>query len=589
MNMNNDTITAIATGLKAAGISIIRISGNEAFEIADRIFRSKSGITVKEMKSYTVSYGHIVRYCPENEEQTNKMKKFPGSTDTDDSKEKKINTDQIIDEVLLIKMAAPSTYTREDIVEIDCHGGITVTKDVLKAVMSAGARLAEPGEFTKRAFLNGRIDLSQAEAVSDLIASDSEAAVRNSLRQLNGNIRDKVSEMRNELLTKTAYIEAALDDPEHISLDGFDSELSETVENVYRQINKLRDSFDNGRIIKNGINTVILGSPNVGKSSLMNKLLGQDRAIVTAIPGTTRDILSESVIISGNKQGNSDDICENTGFSGIQLNIVDTAGIRETDDLIEKIGVDRAHKAAEEADLILFVTDSSRDGLSEEEKEELKKLSGELKDKKAVILLNKSDINDECDSEIIIKSFIEAIENTDKEIAERLCFITDSDTDILDQIKDLNTENTVKNYPINDSYAENAKKTCLIIDEKKDHKDNELSQKIIDKNRHIPVIQISAKTGFGLETLEKCISDMFFAEMIDSDDNIYISNLRHKELLDKAAKSLENVMDAIDQGLSEDFYTIDLMDAYTSLGLITGEHVEDELANKIFSEFCMGK
>ncbi|MCR5323466.1 MAG: tRNA uridine-5-carboxymethylaminomethyl(34) synthesis GTPase MnmE [Lachnospiraceae bacterium] len=523
--MNNDTITAIATGLKAAGISIIRISGEAAFEIADKVFRSRSGISVSEMRSYTVSYGHIVRHISEKVDKTdinlvNDINNKPENI----RNSKNIEQYEIIDEVLLIKMAAPSTYTRENIVEIDCHGGIVVTKEVLKTVMAAGARLAEPGEFTKRAFLNGRIDLTQAEAVSDLIASDSEAAARNSIKQLNGNVREKISSLRNELLTKTAYIEAALDDPEHISLDGFDSELSTTIEKVYKEIQKLQNSFNNGRIIKNGINTVILGSPNVGKSSLMNRLLGEERAIVTDIPGTTRDTLSESVIISGQRNVKNDGSDIMSEVAGIRLNIIDTAGIRQTDDIIEKIGVDRAKKAALDAELILFVIDSSRNGLSEEEKEELK----EITDKKAIILLNKSDLNKDSD----IRCYLDEVER----ITER--------------------KTTVKN-----DFSENK----------------------------IPVLQLSAKTGEGIEELEYCISELFFAEEIDSDDNIYISNLRHKELLDKAAKSLENVMSAIDQGLSEDFYTIDLTDAYTALGSITGEHVEDELANKIFSEFCMGK
>ena len=532
--MNNDTITAIATGLKAAGISIIRISGDEAFDIADRVFRSKSGITVNEMKTFTVSYGHIISN--------------PSKTEKAHSKEEQY---EIIDEVLLIKMAAPSTYTRENIVEIDCHGGITVTKDVLKAVMAAGARLAEPGEFTKRAFLNGRIDLTQAEAVSDLIASDSEAAVRNSIRQLNGNIRDKISELRNELLTKTAYIEAALDDPEHISLDGFDSELSATIERVYFEIRKLIGTFDNGRIIRNGINTVILGSPNVGKSSLMNRLLGTDRAIVTDIPGTTRDTLSESVIIGSGSNGSD---ISTLGTNGIKLNIVDTAGIRETNDVIEKIGVDRARKAADEADLILFVIDTTRTGLSEAEKEELK----EIHDKNAIILLNKSDAITDFDISALIDEF--------SSLTNRRIIISNTGIDIHDIDPDKKVQSDP--HPVTNKGYESAKKAG---------------------RSEIPIIQISAKTGEGMEALETCISNMFFNEIIDSDDNIYISNLRHKELLDKAAKSLENVRSAIEQGLSEDFYTIDLMDAYTSLGLITGEHVEDELADKIFKEFCMGK
>lgn len=548
--MENDTITAIATGLKAAGISIIRLSGSQAFEIADRVFRSVSGKTVQEMKSYTVSYGHIIK--------------------KDSLSDKNENKDAIIDEVLLIKMAAPSTYTREDVVEIDCHGGIIVTKKVLETVIAAGARLAEPGEFTKRAFLNGRIDLSQAEAVSDLISSESESAVINSIRQLNGNIRDKISELRNKLLTKTAYIEAALDDPEHISLEGFDDELSETIKDVYFEINKLIKSFDNGRIIKNGINTVILGSPNVGKSSIMNRLLGKDRAIVTDIPGTTRDTLSESVIIGGNIKNEINRTDENSLYDGIRLNIIDTAGIRETDDVIEKIGVDRARKAAEEADLILFVIDISRDGMTESE---IKELSG-IKDKKTIIILNKSDLG-------IFESSKDVSNKAIAETGDEKC----SDDGYKGSVNCLQTDPETEQKQGTDSLF---KIIYEITGCQPFIYNSENTQKPAD-NHSINVVQISAKTGEGIEDLENCISRMFFTEEIDSDDNIYISNLRHKILLDKASKSLENVMKAIEQGLSEDFYTIDLMDAYTSLGLITGEHVEDELANKIFSEFCMGK
>ena len=340
------------------------------------------------------------------------------------------------------------------------------------------------------------------------------------------------------MLSKTAYIEAALDDPEHIGLDGFDAELSETVESVYKEIIKLIKSFDNGRIIKNGINTVILGSPNVGKSSLMNRLLGTERAIVTDIPGTTRDILSESVIIGTGLSSRGSGI-EHEGSDGIRLNIVDTAGIRETDDIIEKIGVDRARKAAEDADLVLFVADSSSDGLSKGEKEEL----AEISEKNTIILLNKSDLSEDTD----VSGFIDEIEKT---------------TGIKASIYDVAAKTAKQeDDPVMNSHDA----------------------------RRLPVILLSARTGSGMENLENCISEMFFSEMIDSDDNIYISNMRQKELLDKAAKSLENVRSAIDQGLSEDFYTIDLSDAYTSLGLITGEHVEDELADRIFKEFCMGK
>ena len=513
--MDNDTIAAIATGLRSAGISIIRISGPLAFSIGDKIFRAASQKSEYEMKSFTAGYGHI------------------------------IDNGRIIDEVILMKMAAPSTYTREDIIEIDCHGGIAVTKAVLEVILKLGARLAEPGEFTKRAFLNGRIDLSQAEAVSDLIASQSEAAVKNSIKQLNGNIRDKISFLRNELLSKTAYIEAALDDPEHISLDGFSNELENAVVKVYAEIKKLIDSFESGRIIKNGINTVILGSPNVGKSSLLNRLLGEDRAIVTDIAGTTRDILSESVYISGKDK-----------IQGIQLNIIDTAGLRQTGDIIEKIGVDKAKKAAAEADLIFFMVDSSRDGFNDEECRELK----ELCNRKAIILINKTDISDDASVSKLIDDLIVITEHG-------ICVYDQNEANLhICNAEDESSKTGVVNLSVGSTDIQ--------------------TKKIF---RKMPVIKISAKSGSGVEALEKCIFNLFFSEALESDDEIYISNIRHKELLEKAALSLENVRSAINQGLSEDFYTIDLMDACTSLGMITGEHVQDELADKIFSEFCMGK
>ena len=309
-------------------------------------------------------------------------------------------------------------------------------------------------------------------------------------------IGEKISALRDELLTRTAYIEAALDDPEHIELDGFSDTLAETVERAKKAVEKLIDSFNSGRIIKNGINTVILGLPNVGKSSLMNRILGTERAIVTEIAGTTRDTLSESAI-----------------FNGIMLNIIDTAGIRNTDDIIERIGVEKAREAAENADLLLFVTDATKNGLQDEELEILNDLDARSR-KKVIFIINKTDIENEFDHRTLIPALGE---------------------------------------------------------------------------ESVPIVEISAKTGQGIDELGKCISDMFFKGVINTDDEIYITNVRQKELLVSARNSLNNVSSAIEQGLSEDFYTIDLMDAVNSLGKITGENVEDELANKIFSEFCMGK
>ena len=459
--MEHDTIAAIASGLSASGISIIRVSGNAAFEIGDAVFRAASGKKVSEMESFKAAYGFI---------------EADGKT---------------IDEVLLLKMKAPHTYTREDIIEIDCHGGIVVTKAVLEAVLAAGARPAEPGEFTKRAFLNGRIDLTQAEAVSDLISAKSAMALRNSVNQLRGDVKEKIAGLRETILSKTAFIEAALDDPEHFTFDGFDEELEKDTDEMIEEIGRLINSNDNGRIIKEGINTVILGRPNAGKSSLLNVILGEERAIVTDIAGTTRDTLEETVALDG-----------------IVLRMIDTAGIRDTDNMIERIGVDRARAAAKEADLILYVVDATV-GFTAQDSEILNMLS----DKKCIILVNKTDVEDF------------------------------------------------------DPDAINSKTAAL----------------------KAPVIGISATKQTGIEDLKKCITDMFFSGSLEINDEIYITNVRQKNLLIEAKKSLEAVKESMKAGMPEDFYSIDLMAAYTSLGLITGDNVEDDLADKIFSEFCMGK
>ena len=460
-HMEHDTIAAIASGLSASGIGIIRVSGDVAFEIGDAVFRAASGKKVSEMESFKAAYGFI-----EAEGRT-------------------------IDEVLLLKMKAPHTYTREDVIEIDCHGGIVVTKAVLDTVLAAGARPAEPGEFTKRAFLNGRIDLTQAEAVSDIIAAKSSLALKNSVNQLRGDVKEKIAELRETILSKTAFIEAALDDPEHFSFDGFDETLGTDVDRMIEEIAKLIRSNDNGRIIKEGISTVILGRPNAGKSSLLNVILGEERAIVTDIAGTTRDTLEETVVLDG-----------------IVLRMIDTAGIRDTDNMIERIGVDRARAAAQEADLILYVVDATV-GVTGEDTDILNM----LKEKKCIILVNKTDVEDFDEAEIRTK--------------------------------------------LGASKA--------------------------------PVIGISATKQTGIEELKKCIADMFFAGSLDFNDEIYITNIRQKNLLIEAKKSLEAVKDSLEAGMPEDFYSIDLMAAYTSLGLITGDNVEDDLADKIFSEFCMGK
>lgn len=458
--MRNDTIAAIATGLSNAGISIIRISGTEAFPIIDRIYKSKKGdkILSKE-NSHTIHYGYIV------------------------------DNGQVVDEVMVAIMKAPSTYTREDVVEIDCHGGIVVTRKILEIVLKNGARLAEPGEFTKRAFLNGRIDLSQAEAVCDIIQAKNDLALKNSINQLRGGEREIIRNLREMILRDIAFIEAALDDPEHISLDGFQDTLLDHLEKEEEIIEKLIRDSKNGKIIKEGIKTVIIGKPNAGKSSLLNRLVGEERAIVTEIAGTTRDTVEETI-----------------NFNGITLNIIDTAGIRKTEDIIEKMGVEKAVKFASDADLIIYVIDSSTN--LDENDEEILSI---IQDKKAIILLNKSDLEPKVSKE-----------------------------------------------------------------------------EILQKTQQ-PVLTISVKDDVGIEELEKVIKDMFFQGEISFNEDIYITNVRHREELALALESLRLVKQSALDGMPEDFYSIDLMSAYEALGRIIGENVEEDLVNMIFKEFCMGK
>lgn len=461
--MINDTIAAIATGVTNSGISIIRISGPDSFSVIERIFKiGKNGckgfIDIKKTESHTVHYGCIA------------------------------DENGIVDEVMVLIFKAPASYTKEDVVEIDCHGGVVVTKKVLETVLKAGARTAEPGEFTKRAFLNGRIDLSQAEAVINLINAKNKMAADNSLKQLNGIELKKISSIRDSILRDTAFIEAALDDPEHIDITGFSETLREDVLDLLDRIEAMIRSADNGRLIHEGIRTVIVGKPNAGKSTLLNAVLGEERAIVTDIEGTTRDTLEETV-----------------SFDGITLNIIDTAGIRQTEDVIEQIGVERAIHAAESADLILYVVDSSR-SLDENDRRIIEK----VKNRKVIVLINKSDI-----------------------------------------VKDFNTE-------------------------------------LFEENR-MPVISISAKNGQGMDLLGKKIKDMFFSGNILPNDEVYITSMRHKECLLEAKDSLNKVIESVDNGMSEDFFTIDLMNAYSSLGQIIGEETDEDLINKIFKDFCMGK
>lgn len=472
-NYKNDTIAAIATALSDSGIGIIRISGDDAIYIVDSIFRSPSGKRIlTKVQSHTVHYGYIV----DKEEN-------------------------VIDEVMVVVMKAPKSYTTEDTVEINCHGGVLVVQKVLQTVLENGARIAEPGEFTKRAFLNGRIDLSRAEAVIDVIHSQNEYALSSSVSQLKGRLSNKIHKLREDILYQIAFIESALDDPEHISLDGYPEQLATKVTYFQQEIAKLLATADNGRLIKEGIFTVIVGKPNAGKSSLLNMLLGEDRAIVTEIAGTTRDALHETI-----------------NLHGISLNMIDTAGIHETQDVVEKIGVERAKKYAMDADLILYVVDASGN-IDEDDQNIISLLDG----KKAIILLNKSDLENKITEESLKEN-----------LAKRLKHSED--------IRILRTSTI-------DPSSENS----------------------------------------GMEELEETIRNMFFEGELKHNNELVVTNLRHKEALQDALHSLQLVERSIEDGMPEDFYSIDLTSAYASLGKIIGEEVDEDVVNEIFSKFCMGK
>ena len=469
----NETIAAIATALSDSGIGIVRISGENAIYIIDNIFRSAAGRRIlTKVQSHTIHYGYIV--------------------DSDEN---------VIDEVMVAVMKAPRSYTTEDTVEINCHGGVLVMQKVLEAVLHAGARLAQPGEFTKRAFLNGRIDLSRAEAVIDVIHSQNEYALSSSVSQLKGQLSNKIHTLREDILYQIAFIESALDDPEHISLDGYPEQLAAKVIYFQQEIAKLLATADNGRLIKEGISTVIVGKPNAGKSSLLNMLLGEDRAIVTEIAGTTRDALHETI-----------------NLHGISLNMIDTAGIHETQDVVEKIGVERAKKYAMDADLILYVVDASGN-IDEDDQNIISLLDG----KKAIILLNKSDLENKITEESLKENLVKRLKHSE-------------------DIRILRTSTI-------DPSSENS----------------------------------------GMEELEETIRNMFFEGKLKQNNELVVTNLRHKEALQDALNSLKLVERSIEDGMPEDFYSIDLTSAYASLGKIIGEEVDEDVVNEIFSKFCMGK
>lgn len=456
----SDTIAAIATAMTSSGIGIIRISGEDAFSIAEKMFQpKKSGKRLSEQDTYTIHYGNIV------------------------------DGDEVLDEVIVLLMRGPHSYTAEDTVEIDCHGGVYVMKKILELAIRKGARPAEPGEFTKRAFLNGRIDLSQAEAVIDVIQAKNDYALKSSVRQLKGSVLKKIREIREKVLYEIAFIESALDDPEHISLDGYPEKLRDKVENLRKEAEELLIRSDQGRVLREGIRTVIVGKPNAGKSSLLNALVGDDRAIVTDIAGTTRDTLEEQIQIRG-----------------LSLNIVDTAGIRETEDLVEKIGVDKAKESVQNADLILYVVDSSTD-LDENDDE----IISMLKEQNVIILLNKTDLS----------------------------MVTSAD--------------------------------------------------LVRNRLEKPVVCISAKEETGMDEFAMLLEKMFLSGKVSYNDEVYLTNIRHRTAMQDAKKSLEKVLESISLEMPEDFFSIDLMDAYEALGSILGESVGEDLVNEIFSKFCMGK
>ncbi len=460
--MKEATIAAIATAPGEAGVGIVRISGEESLRILGEIFLPQRGRKIESEDNRRMVFGRVVD---------------PNSL-------------ELVDEALAVYMVAPQTYTREDVVEIQCHGGVVAVKKVLHLCLQSGAELAGPGEFTKRAFLNGRFDLSQAEAVMELISAKTNASYQNSLKQLSGHLSAQVSGIRRNLLEVLANITVAIDFPENEAEAITVQRMKGFLESARTEVERLLSTAETGRILRDGVKTVILGKPNVGKSSLMNALLRENRAIVTEVPGTTRDTLEEYV-----------------NLHGVPLRLIDTAGIRETEDRIEKIGVERAVDWVERADLLVAVFDKSRQ-LEEEDHRVLALLS----ERKSIILLNKSDL---------------------KEIISR--------------------EMMVKEVP------------------------------------NAMIIETSMATQQGLETFENAIKDLFFHGGVDLQHETVISNVRHKNLLQKTSASIGEALQAIEAGMPVDCFEVDVKDAWQSLGEISGDSVTEDVLDQVFSEFCIGK
>ncbi len=467
--VQNETIAAIATAMSESGIGIIRVSGPESALVVSKIYRNAKmeKVDISSWNPGVIRYGFLV----ENGE--------------------------IIDEVMVSWMRAPHSYTTEDTVEINTHGGMYLMQRVLKLVLQNGARMADPGEFTKRAFLGGRIDLARAEAVMNLISSQNEFARKTSIAQLEGSVSSVVRELREVIIYEIAFIESALDDPENYDLDGYPGKLYDTCTGLEDKMRKLIQNAEDGRILGEGIRTVIAGRPNAGKSSLLNFFAGEDRAIVTDVAGTTRDTLSETVKVGD-----------------VILRLTDTAGIHDTQDAVEMIGVERARRAVQDADLILFVVDGSR-VLSEEDGKIAQMITEKMKEgSKCIVLLNKSDL-------------IQKIRE--------------------DEIGDM-------------------------------------------FNSDIPsILSCSLQTGEGLQVLQETIQNMFHIGEISQRDEVFLTNVRHKDAMSQALESILLVKESILSGMTEDFFSIDLMNAYASLGKILGEAVEDDLVEEIFTQFCLGK